>query len=566
MKCKIFIILLILLVSSMPSGAQDQPKKPKVTVDPQHMIVHPGEAVSFTVEVERISGGTLVCKGTVYIDLEHPSGRGLDFITFIKWQSDEFSLHEIGESRQFEFLLRFKQDAPEGRYVVPITVKGEVQACPDAIPFTVTEFITFEVIKEPSNVSMKAWFANPCNVCVIPDSEGKAQPGTSFQYPHRVCNLGTEQDTFSLNAESSNGWDITLYWDQNNNKVLDAGETTTVESTPLLEPDECYPLILVLEIPDDAEDGDIDTTILTARSTSRECTDSATDTTTITTGTPRATPGLFECAEFEAETFVLQRGSCYVNNCVPYQIPVLMRAKVINEGPTEISNAKIVVEPQNFEIEGLQPQYFVANKMVAGEERTVDIPGYFAKLPDLGSHIVDVILYYSDQYGEQQFLSEQLLVKMEDTAKEYFDAGELAYKEGEYEEALQNFNEAKKMYLDGNFDVMVEETDRYIKMIKASQYLSDAMEALGEDDIEQAYQLLKIAKDLYKQLELLNMVKLIEELINKETPGFDDNGGEGTSEKVIRIISGGKGLTWLNIFLITLVAGLVVYIFMRRPA
>lgn len=560
MKCKILIILLILMLcSSMPLTPQDTSKVPKVTVTPRHMIVHPGDTVSFTVDIERVTGGTLVCQGQVYIDLSHPSAMGLEYITLIIWQSEKFSLHEIGESRQFEFIIRFKPEAPEGRYVVPITVLGEVKACPDAIPFKLTEFITFEVLKEPSNVSFKAWFANPCNVCVIPDNTGKAQPGTSFNYPHRICNLGTEQDTFSIEAESSNGWDITLYWDQNNNKVLDAGETRVVDSTDLLAPDECFPVILTLQIPKDAKEGDIDTTIITARSTSRECSDFATDTTTITTATPRVIPGLFECAAFEADTFILQLGSCYVNYCIPYKIPVLMRAKVTNEGPTEISNVKLIVEPQNFKIDGLVPQYPVADRMVAEEERTVDIPGYISLLPELGSYIVNITLYYTDRYGDQLTLSEQLIVKMEDTAKNFFDQGEIAFKSGDYETALERFNEAKTMYLSGNFDVMVIETNRYIKLITASQYFDDAMRYLGAGDTKKAFELLALAKTLYQELQEQRMVTLIEQTMKGETPE-----GEERGSRTIITGPGTQGLTYVDIFLIFIIAALVVYIFMRR--
>ncbi|MBU7024151.1 MAG: tetratricopeptide repeat protein [Theionarchaea archaeon] len=563
MKYRICIIFLILMLSwSMPSYQQEQPKKPAMTVSPSHMIVHPGDTVSFTVNVERTEGGTTVCEGTVYLDLAHPSARGLDYITFLQWQSDKFSLHEVGEARQFEFIIRFKQDAPEGRYVVPITLKGEVKACPDAIPFELTEFITFEVIREPSNVSLKAWFANPCNVCVIPDSTGKAKPGTTFTYPHRICNLGTEQDTFTIETESSEDWKITVYWDQNNNKVLDSTETRVVTSTDLLAPEECFPVILALEVPSSALEGTVDTTIITARSTSRECSDSATDTTTVTTGTPRTTPGLFECAEFEAETFVLQLGSCYINNCVPYKIPVLIRAQVTNHGPTEISNVKIVVEPEKFTIDGLLPQYYVADKMVAEESQTVDIEGYFTSLPPLGSYVVAITLYYIDHYGDEQKLQEQLLVKMEDTAKNYFDQGEGAYKSGDYETALTMFQQAKEMYLSGNFDAMVTETNRYIKLIKASQYFDEAMNLLQEGKVEEAFALLNLAKGLYEELEELRMAALIKKIMSEDE---GTGTGEGGISRVIRGTSEGGRLTWIDIFLMVIIGGLVVYIFMRRP-
>ncbi len=561
MRCRIFIIFLILmLLSSMPLYPQEAPKKPKVTVTPPHMIVHPGDTVSFTVEVERTTGGVLVCEGHVYLDLAHPSGRGLEYIIFIQWQSEKFALHEIGESREFEFIVKFKPETPEGRYVIPITVKGEVKACPDAIPFEVTEFITFEVLKEPSKVSMKAWFANPCNVCVVPDNTGKAQPKTTFYYPHRICNLGTQPDTFTIEAESSSGWKITLLWDQNNNKVLDATETRVVDSTDLLAPGECYPVILALEIPGTAKDGDIDTTIITARSTSKECSDSATDVTTITTATPRTVPGLFECAEFEADTFVLQLGSCYVNSCVPYKIPVLMKAKVTNEGPTDIYNAKIIVEPQNFTIAGLSPQYPVAERMVAAEEVTVDMEGYFTSLPPLGSYIVNVTLYYQDKYGEQKTLSDQLVVKMEDTAKNYFDQGEAAFKSGDYETALDMFNQAKEMYLGGNFDTMVIETNKYIKLIKASQYFDEAMKSLGAGDTDKAREYLTLARALYQELNEMRMVALIERTMKEQTPE------KLPGSTIVIGGKGGQGITWLDIILIFIISGLVVYIFMRRPS
>lgn len=561
MKGKICIMLImLLLLSGLPVTPQDQPKKPNVTLTPSHMIVHPGDTVSFTVTVERVTGGTLVCEGRVYIDQTHPSARGLEHIIFIQWESEKFSLHEIGETREFEFIIKFKPTAPEGRYVVPVTVKGEVKACPSAIPFQVTEFITFEMLKEPSNVSMKAWFANPCNVCVVPDNTGKAQPGTTFYYPHRVCNLGTSEDTFTIETESSSGWKLTVFWDQNNNRVLEPTETQVVTSTDLLAPDECFPVIIAAEVPKTAKEGDTDTITITARSTSRECSDFATDTTTVTTGTPRNVPGLFECAEFEADTFVLQLGSCYVNNCVPYKIPVLMRAKVTNHGPTEISDVKIVLEPQNFTIDGLAAQYAVADRMVAGDERTIDMDGYFSSLPPLGSYLVNVVLYYIDKYGDEQTLSEQLVVKMEDTAKNYFDQGEVAYKSGDYETALERFTEAKGMYLSGNFDLMVQETNAYIKLIKASQYFDEAMTYMGAGDTQKAFEYLALARKLYEEMEDQRMVTLIDKTTKGEAPG--ETGAPGF--RVIKPTTGG-GVSWVTILLAGVVVVLVVYIVVRRP-
>ena len=527
---------MIVLLSIAPSYSQEEAKKPKVTVTPRHMIVHPGDTVTFTVDVERVVGGTFVCEGHAYIDLEHPSARGLEYITLIQWKSEEFSLHEIGEIWSFEFIIRFKNETPEGRYVVPVTVLGEVNVCPDAIPFEVTEFITFEVLKEPSNVSMNAWFSSPCTVCVIPDNTGKAQPGTKFYYVHRICNVGTKQDTFTIEAESSSGWNITIYWDQNDNKILDPNEPP-IESTNLLAPDECYPVILELEVPDTALEGDTDTTTITARSPSWECSDSAANVTTITSGTPRMTPGLFECAEFEADTFTLQAGSCYINYCVPYKIPVLMRASVKNHGPTEISDVKIIVEPENITIKGLAPQYPVASKVVEEEEKTVDMEAYFVELPKLGTYLVNVVLYYTDKYGDEQTLSEQLMVKMEDTAGNYFYQGEAAYNNGDYETALELFEKAKVMYVKGNFDVMVTEANKYIDhctqllnqeqlRVEAEALLSEGVELykdqkyeLAKTKFEEALAIFRELKDIEKFEECTEWIDSCDEALKPPENG-----------------------------------------------
>lgn len=42
---------------------QEAVKKPKVTVSPRHMIVHPGDTVSFTLDVERVAGGDFCLSG-----------------------------------------------------------------------------------------------------------------------------------------------------------------------------------------------------------------------------------------------------------------------------------------------------------------------------------------------------------------------------------------------------------------------------------------------------------------------------------------------------------------------
>ncbi|MBU7028205.1 MAG: tetratricopeptide repeat protein [Theionarchaea archaeon] len=150
---------------------------------------------------------------------------------------------------------------------------------------------------------------------------------------------------------------------------------------------------------------------------------------------------------------------------------------------------------------------------------------------------------------------------MEDTAKNYFDQGEIAFKNGDYDTALERFKQAKEMYLGGNFDLMVVETNKYIKLISASQYFDEAMQYLAAGDTEKARELLLLAKKLFEELEEQRIVIMIEKIIEGEPP----DGGGTSDSRTIRITPGGQGFTWINIFLVVVIAGLLVYIFMRRP-
>ena len=106
---------------------------------------------------------------------------------------------------------------------------------------------------------------------------------------------------------------------------------------------------------------------------------------------------------------------------------------------------------------------------------------------------------------------------------------------------------------------MVTETNRYIKLIKASQYFDDAMRYLAAGDIDKPMELLILAKQLYEELEEQRIVTLIEKIMEREPP-------EGASgSRIIRITHGTQGLTWMDLFLIVVICGLLVYIFMRRP-
>lgn len=93
-----------------------------------------------------------------------------------------------------------------------------------------------------------------------PDSQvtSKAQ-GETVYFNHILRNIGNAPDTFYFTYASSNGWDLSIIDDLNQDGIHQANETTTLSVTPLINKNDTYSFFVSVYVPLNAYDGQIDT-------------------------------------------------------------------------------------------------------------------------------------------------------------------------------------------------------------------------------------------------------------------------------------------------------------------
>ncbi|MCD6506993.1 DUF11 domain-containing protein [Candidatus Poribacteria bacterium] len=99
------------------------------------------------------------------------------------------------------------------------------------------------------------------------DERTNVAPGSSIICPATIKNIGNTPDTFSISAVSDQGWTVRVYPDLNHDRTLQDGERIPVYSTPSLNPDGTYDVIIEVLVPSDAPMSTKDTTRMTATST-----------------------------------------------------------------------------------------------------------------------------------------------------------------------------------------------------------------------------------------------------------------------------------------------------------
>lgn len=126
-------------------------------------------------------------------------------------------------------------------------------------------------------------------VTVTPDRAGNALPGVTVYYAHTVTNGGNGGDTVNMTIASSNGWTTALYFDNNADGTLDAGDTLmtdtdgdTLVDTGAIAADTTLNILAAVTVPAGTADGTSDTTTITGTSAfDNTAVDSAVDTTTV---------------------------------------------------------------------------------------------------------------------------------------------------------------------------------------------------------------------------------------------------------------------------------------------
>ncbi len=123
---------------------------------------------------------------------------------------------------------------------------------------------------------------------VVPDNSATVMPGITIDYAHSVTNRGIAA-TYDLVAVSNQGWTTRIYHDANGNGILEQAEINAgvITSTGLLAKDEVFHIIVQVDVPPTATNGQIDVTTVTASSQDEwNIQDSASDTTTVIANNP----------------------------------------------------------------------------------------------------------------------------------------------------------------------------------------------------------------------------------------------------------------------------------------
>jgi hypothetical protein len=98
----------------------------------------------------------------------------------------------------------------------------------------------------------------------IPEGVGPVNPGSFYNFPHTLTNVGNGSDRFTLElSNTTSDWSSTLIKDDNFNGIRDAGENTPAENEILLAEDAVYYFFVVLSAPSAAKKDSLGYTTLT---------------------------------------------------------------------------------------------------------------------------------------------------------------------------------------------------------------------------------------------------------------------------------------------------------------
>ncbi len=119
-------------------------------------------------------------------------------------------------------------------------------------------------------------------VALLPDNSGVVTAGNYAVYAHRVINNTGVAETFDLQADSSQGWNVGFHWDANGDGVYTPGTDQRITNTLQLAQGATQLLFVVVNAPAGTPANTRDVTHLTARRrTNPDVFDAATDTTTV---------------------------------------------------------------------------------------------------------------------------------------------------------------------------------------------------------------------------------------------------------------------------------------------
>lgn len=179
-KMAVFVIASFIFLSALEA----QLELPRMSLS-YTSKVRPGQLVEIKVTIMLESGHfRRTCKGDIYVDTARLGAAEQQYISVIEGtKAIPSALIREGDKADVVLVIKFSEATLPGKYVVPITTKGNINACPGSTPFEITDYAVFIIEREPTNVGLEAWFVNPCGVCVLPENVANVRPGTKLYLP-----------------------------------------------------------------------------------------------------------------------------------------------------------------------------------------------------------------------------------------------------------------------------------------------------------------------------------------------------------------------------------------------
>ena len=234
--------LTLTAISSINPGVTDEALD-KIQVVPPGLVLYPndsktgkaGEVVTYTLHLKNTS--SLADSYTLAIK------------NYSNWLVEPQDIETPSIAPQEEFTFNVK-------VTIPADAKPGDQSITEVTAFSgsdasVNALVYLTTLVQGTELSRYA-------VVVSPSHTREANPGEILYFPHIVLNCGKETDRFTLNTVSPKGWRVGIYEDTNKDGILQQDEPLIKQTKNLLS-EECYNIILRVEVPSNIIDFETET-------------------------------------------------------------------------------------------------------------------------------------------------------------------------------------------------------------------------------------------------------------------------------------------------------------------
>ncbi|MHC1605493.1 MAG: hypothetical protein ACXQTP_05960 [Candidatus Methanofastidiosia archaeon] len=257
--------------------------------------------------------------------------------------------------------------------------------------------------------------------------------------------------------------------------------------------------------------------------------------------------------DLEINEFTIQVGDCYVGGgdiTIPYTITNTSQTTAYN------INLNVVGTKLTFS-QTITPQMPITS--LGGEDDKSGNIYITIGTVGPGQHTLTAQLTYEDHYGKHYLLEKTFQVTILANAYALYNQAEIYFESCNYENAKEYYQSAKDAYEVSNNMEMAEKCRTKIELITANEYFANAQDYFFSGDYETASLFYKQAKTHYENANNCTGIKLCENGIDAcESPATQNNGSSSGAA------SAAGGLSWLNVFFIIVIMGLVGTIFLIK--